>query len=147
LKNERVGGYRKVGWLLAAGGAAALLGWLWGLQFPVIKRIWSSSFVLMASGYSAMLLAVFYLIVDVWLWRRWCEPFVWIGTNAITIYLAVNIISFPMLAERLAGGDVKSYLDAHVARGFGGLVVALTGLGLAIALVGFLHRKKIFLRL
>jgi len=147
LKNERVGGYRKIAWLLAAGGAAALLGWLWGLQFPVIKRIWSSSFVLIASGYSAMLLAAFYLIVDVWLWRRWCEPFVWIGTNAITIYLAVNIISFPMLAKRLAGGDVESYLDAHVAQGFGGLVVALTGLGLALALVGFLYRKRIFLRL
>jgi hypothetical protein len=94
-----------------------------------------------------MLLAVFYLVVDVWHWRRWCEPFVWIGTNAITIYLAVNIISFPMLARRLAGGDVESYLDAHVAPGFGGLVVALTGLGLALALVGFLYRKRIFLRL
>ncbi len=45
------------------------------------------------------------------------------------------------------GGDVKSFLDTHVAAGLGGLVVALPGLGLALLLAGFLDRKKIVLRL
>jgi predicted acyltransferase len=147
LQNQRLTGLSKVAWLFIAGAAAVLLGYLWSWQFPIIKRIWSSSFVLLAGGYSALLLGVFYLIVDVWQWRRWCEPFVWIGTNALTIYLAVNIVSFHQLAERLVGGDVKQFLNASIASGLGELTVAVVSLGLALMLVRFLYRRKIFLRL
>jgi predicted acyltransferase len=146
LQDRRLGPRSKVTWLLAAGTAAVLLGYLWGLQFPLIKRIWSSSFVLVATGYSAIFLGVFYLVIDVWQWQRWCEPFVWIGTNALTIYLAVNVVRFPQLAERLVGGDVQRFLNEHVARGLGDLTVALAGLALAVLLGWFLYRRRISLR-
>jgi hypothetical protein len=97
-------------------------------------------------GYSAIFVGLFYLVIDVWQWQRWCEPFVWIGTNALTIYLLVNIVRFPQLAERLVGGDVKLFLNGHVAQGLGDLTVALTGLGLALLLVRFLYWQRIFLR-
>jgi predicted acyltransferase len=93
-----------------------------------------------------MLLAAFYWLVDVRQMRKWCQPFVWIGMNSITVYLAVNIVSFPKVAERFVGGDVKASLDAHVAAGFGSLVIALSALALAVLLCWFLHRKRIFLR-
>jgi predicted acyltransferase len=147
LKNKSVEDRRKVHGLLLAGLASVLLGHLWGLQFPVIKKIWTSSYVLVAGGYSAMLLGLFYLIVDVWKYQKWCQPFVWIGMNSITVYLANNIINFDRLGLRLAGGDVKRWLDHAVAAGFGDLVVALAGLGLGIWLCHFLYRRKIFLRL
>lgn len=146
LKDGRVEPGRKVQWLLVTGIALLVLGWLWSFQFPLIKRIWTSSFCLVASGCAALLLAAFYFVVDVRQWRKWCQPFVWIGMNSITVYLAVNIVSFPELAERLAGGDVKAFLDANVAKGFGQLTIALAGLALAVLLCWFLHRKKIFLR-
>jgi predicted acyltransferase len=146
LRDRRVSPPGKVIWLLAAGAAAVLLGYLWGLQFPLIKRIWSSSFVLLATGYSAIFLGIFYLVIDVWQWRRWCEPFVWIGANALTIYLVTNVVRFPQLAERLVGGDVQLFLNGHVTRGLGDLTVALTGLALAVLLVWFLYRRRIFLR-
>jgi predicted acyltransferase len=146
LQDRRVSPRGKVMWLLVAGTAGVLLGYLWGLQFPLIKRIWTSSFVLVATGYSAIFLGVFYLIIDVWQWQRWCTPLVWIGTNALTIYLAVNIVRFPQLAERLVGGDVKLFLNGYVAQGLGDLTVALTGLALALLLVWFLYRRRIFLR-
>jgi predicted acyltransferase len=137
---------RKVTWLFASGVAAAAIGLLWSLQFPFVKRIWTSSFCLTATGCSAMLLAVFYLIVDVWQTRRWCQPFIWIGTNAIALYLTANVMSFGRIAGRLAGGDVKAWLDTRVASGFGALVVALVSLGLVVALARFLYQRKIFLR-
>lgn len=134
--------------ILAICGVVGLgAGFLWGLQFPVVKKIWSSSFVLVAGGFSALLLAVFYGMVDVLQWRAWCQPFVWIGTNSITIYLANNIIGFRRLAERFVGGDVKRILETHVAKGMGELVIALTGIGIGLLLVWFLHRKKLFMRL
>ncbi len=57
----------------------------WHRQFPVVKDLWSSSFVLVAGGYSLWLLAAFYYMVDVRLWHGWCQPFLWIGLNPITL--------------------------------------------------------------
>ncbi len=85
LTSGRWSAKQKVAWLLAAGAAGVALGFLWGLEFPVIKRLWTSSFVLVAGGYSAVLLGVFYQVVDVWQVRAWCLPFVWMGTNASTV--------------------------------------------------------------
>ena len=147
LRNQSVDDRRKVVYLLAFGIAGILLGWLWALQFPVIKKIWTSSFVLVAGGYSAILLAVFYLVVDVWKAQRWCQPFVWMGMNSITVYLTGNLIGeFIVPGGRVSGGSISAFLDQHVAKGFGGLVVALTGLFLAFLYVRFLYRRKIFLR-
>ncbi len=73
--------------LVAAGVICLLVGWLWGLVFPINKKIWTSSFVLFAGGWSLLLLGVFYLIIDVWRKRRWALLFVVIGVNAIAIYM------------------------------------------------------------
>jgi hypothetical protein len=74
-------------------------------------------------------------------------PFVWIGMNSITVYLANNIINFDRLGLRFAGGDIKRFFDTTIANGFGDLVVALVGLSLGILLCEFLYRKRIFLRM
>lgn len=138
--------HRKAFVLAAAGALALALGWLWGLQFPVVKKLWTSSYVLVAGGWSLLLLAFFYYLVDVRKWQRWCRPFVWIGMNPITLYLLTAVVSFHAIASRLAGGDVRAWLDTHVAAGLGGIVVTLVSLGLIVGLAGFLYRKKIFLR-
>ena len=140
-------GRKKVAWLLGAGAAGMALGFLWGLQFPVIKRIWTSSFCLVASGFSAILLGAFYLVVDVWRRQRWCVPFLWIGANALAVYLAVEIVDFEDLAARFVGGDVRNLLDTHFANGSGELLVALLGLLFPVLLVRFLYQRKIFIRL
>jgi predicted acyltransferase len=138
----------KVARLLIGGAAALTVGWLWHLQFPVVKKIWTSSFVLVAGGYSLLLLAAFYWIVDVKRWRGWCRPFVWIGMNAITLYLANTLLGgFRSVAQRFVGGDVKTFFDSTITAGFGTLVIALVGMGLMVLLAWFLHRKQIFLRL
>lgn len=147
LTNTRLTPKQKVAWLLGAGAAGIALGLLWGLQFPVIKRIWTSSFCLVASGFASMMLGAFYLIVDVWRWQKWCTPFLWIGSNALAAYLAVNLVDFPAIAARFVGGDVEAFLDANHAKGIGGLLIALFGLALPVLLVRFLFQKKIFIRL
>ncbi len=109
LRRKEVSDAKKVLGLIGAGAACAALGWLWGIEFPVIKKIWSSSYVLVAGGYSLILLGTFYWIVDVKQWRAWCQPFVWIGMNPITLYLTSNFLGglgFEKLARRLAGGPV-----------------------------------------
>ena len=138
---------QKVVWLAAGGLLALAVGWLWHLQFPVVKKIWTSSFVLVAGGWSSLLLAAFYYLVDVRRWRAWCVPFVWVGMNPITLYLGSNILGFPRIAQRLAGGDVKLFFDTRIAPGAGDVVLALTALLLMLAVARFLYQRKIFLRL
>ena len=149
LTNPTFRDQQKVICLIAAGLVLFNLGWLWNVEFPVIKKIWTSSFVLVAGGCSAFLLGVFYLVVDVWKYQKWCQPFVWMGMNSITIYMTVNILGrggFGRLSSRLAGGDIRDFFNNHYA-GSGDLVVAVVGLLLAFWLMHFLYRRKVFLRL
>jgi predicted acyltransferase len=144
----------KLIYLFSFGTAGVLLGFLWAspwvgaLEFPVVKKIWSSSFVLVAGGFSTILLGAFYFIVDVKKFHGWCQPFVWMGMNSITIYLTSNLLGgFRSIAQRFVGGDVKIFFDDHVSKGFGDMVVAVFGLILAFWFVRFLYQKKIFLRI
>ncbi len=149
IQNKSVPDGKKVAWLLGAGAAGVALGFLWGLEFPVIKKISTSSYVLVAGGYSALLLGVFYWIVDVKQWRTWCQPFVWIGMNPITLYLTSNFLGglgYHKLATRLAGGPVKSFFDTHIAHGCGELIISAIGVALFIWFARFLYCRKIFLR-
>jgi predicted acyltransferase len=132
---------------LVVGGITALAaGWLWHLQFPVIKKIWTSSYVLVAGGWSLLLLALFYYVVDVRRWRGWCQPFVWIGMNPITLYLASSVFSFHSVASRLVGGSIRGWVDRYVVSGASGILVSAVSLALVIALARFLYQRKIFLR-
>jgi len=83
----------------------------------------------------------------VWKRRTWCQPFVWIGMNAITIYVGGGIIGFRGLAMRLAGGEVQNFLNTQAKQGLGDLAISLVGLFLAVWFCHFLHERKIFLRL
>jgi predicted acyltransferase len=149
VRNRAVPYRKKVLWLIGAGVVGVALGFLWGLEFPVIKKIWTSSYVLVAGGFSAILLGVFYWIVDVKKYQTWCQPFVWIGMNPIALYLISNFmggLGYHKLATRLAGGSVENFLDTHVADGFGELLISAISVALFLWLANFLYRRKIFLR-
>ena len=146
LKDDSVDPNRKVQVLLAGGALLVVFGLLWSLQFPIIKRIWTSSFVLVAGGLSAWMLALFYWLIDVQRWRRWCMPFVWIGCNALVIYLGVRIISFQKLAEWFTGGDLSEFLDENLASGAGSLATAVVSLLLVFLVARWLYNRKIFIR-
>jgi hypothetical protein len=69
--------------------------------------------------------------------------------NPITLYLTSNFLGglgFEKLSRRLVGGPVQNFLDAHVAHGFGDLVIAAVAVALFIWFARFLYQRKIFLR-
>ncbi|NIA30298.1 MAG: DUF5009 domain-containing protein [Actinobacteria bacterium] len=143
LRNKSVEDMKKVYYFIGGGIAAVILGYLWGLQFPVIKKIWTSSYVLVAGGYSFILLGVLYLILDVWKVQKWAIVFVWIGMNPITIYMGRNILDFNALARRFVGGELQTCCGEK----FGYLLLTGVSLALTLVFVRFLFKRKIFLRL
>ncbi|HEY6182293.1 MAG TPA: DUF5009 domain-containing protein [Terriglobales bacterium] len=146
LRRSDMGEGRRVVGLCIAGVIALGLGYLWSLQFPIIKLLWTSSYVLVTGGWSLLLLAGFYYLIDVRRWHAWSLPFVWIGMNAITLYLLVNFVSFRGLSQRLVGGSVSSFFDRTVAVGFGDVMMMAVRLALVILLAHFLYQRKIFLK-
>ena len=91
--------------LFGAGFVLIALGLLWNPEFPINKRLWSSSFVLYVGGWSLILLSVFYLVIDVAGFKKWAIPFVWVGANSILIYLcSEGLVDFGHTANYLFGG-------------------------------------------
>jgi len=143
LLRSKLSPWQRVLALIAIGFACLAGGWIWDhwLGFPIIKHIWTSSMVLWAGGWSFLLLALFYLLIDVLNYRRWAFPFVVIGMNAITIYMANRFIPFDDIAETLVGG-----LASHLGI-VGPALIALTTMSLVWFMLYHMYRHKIFLRL
>jgi predicted acyltransferase len=137
---------RKSAILIGGGLLMVGCGYLWALQFPLIKSLWTSSFVLVTAGYSAFALGALHQIADVWGYKRWATMFVWIGANAIILYMLNNLVEFYNVAERLSGGDVAQFFDDTLGKGGGWMVTSLTGFALVVLTARFLYQRKIFIR-
>ena len=126
---------------LAVAGLACLgIGTLWAREFPIIKILWTSTYVLIAGGWSLLLLSLFYTIIDVLKFRAWAFFFVVIGINAITIYVARAFHPFDEIARFFLGGV------ARLSGSFGPVVVPIGTLALEWLFLLHLYRNKIFLR-
>ena len=133
---------RKVSFFVLAGAAGIALGLLWSLHFPLNKHLWSSSFIVLTAGMSFLFLAGFYLLIDVLQYRRWAFVFQVIGLNSLTIYLAVELVDFEKMANRLVGG-----LYAPAPEPWHPVFDAFGGTVLVWLFLYFLYRKKIFLKI
>ena len=134
--------WTKVGGLALAGLSSLLLGYTWGFSFPIIKILWTSSFVLVAGGWSLLLLALFYAVIDVIGWRGWAFFWIVIGANAITIYVVPRFVDFDgKMAKFFLTGASELAGNANV------LVLVSGALAAKWLFLWFLYRQRIFLRL
>jgi predicted acyltransferase len=103
LRSNRSGNVKAAG-LFIAGLVSLITGYLWGTVFPIIKIIWTSSYVLYAGGWSLLLLAFFYWIIDVKGLKKWAFFFIVIGANPITIYFLRGLVDFDGIAGLFLAG-------------------------------------------
>jgi predicted acyltransferase len=98
LKADRPA-WGKVRWLGVAGVVGLAAGYGLGAAgvCPVVKRIWTPSWVLFSGGWCFLLLAAFYGVNDVLSWRRWAFPLVVVGANSIAAYCLSNSFVRPEL--------------------------------------------------
>ena len=127
--------------LLVAGIVFALAGAAWNVVYPINKALWSSSFVLAVAGYSLVMFALFYYIIEVLGWRKWSLFFTVIGMNSITIYLGQRFINFSYTSERLFSGLVKLMPDNSQA-----FFTQLAYIAVCWLFLYFLYRKNTFLK-
>jgi predicted acyltransferase len=89
--------------LFGYGAGLLMVGLLWSIWLPIIKLLWTSSFVLVAGGLSCLTMATFYLLIDVLGYRRWVFPFTVIGVNALAVYMATNVFDFRKIGNIFVG--------------------------------------------
>ena len=127
-------------WLLGIGVIMVALGWLWGLQLPVIKKIWTSSMVLVSSGYCFLLMGLFYYWIDYKGHRKnltWLKVY---GMNSIVAYMLANVISFRCIGTSLFHG-----LEQYTGNYYPALIAASNAL-IIYVILWLLYKRNIFLK-
>lgn len=127
--------------LVGAGASCLVAGEIWGMWFPVNNHIWSSSMVLWAGGWSYLLLALFFWLIEIKGFKRWSFPFIVIGMNAIAVYMATMLIDFSQISNSLVNGLARHF---GVFRHF--IMVFSTFLLIWLILL-YLYNKKTFIRI
>jgi heparan-alpha-glucosaminide N-acetyltransferase len=126
-----------------AGVVCWLTGWIAGETLcPLVKRIWTPSWVLYSGGWVLLMLAVFYALIDVLGWRTWSMPFTVIGMNSIFVYLGFQ----------LSSGWIRTNVARHISQElFTGPYVSMANrtsvLIVLWLLAWWLYRQRVFLRL
>ena len=158
LLRSGLNAWKKLRWLAVLGVSclsAGVLwsGWLtewfpgawsqWPVWFPIIKVRWTSSYALYAGGFSYLLLALCYYIIDMRGHRRWAVPFMAIGANSIFAYMAWQLCNsaFRRVAEAFLGG-LKLYDGV-----WHDTILAAGTLAVLWLLLGYLYRKGTFIRI
>ena len=146
LRSDRAP-WQKVKWLAAAGIIGLALGSAigWAGICPIVKPIWTSTWVIFSGGWCFLLLAGFYVIIDVLGRRAWAFPLIVIGMNSIAAYSMSWLIK-KFIAETLKvhlGRDFFKLFGAPYETLFHGAVTLLV----MWLLLFWMYRRKIFLRI
>jgi predicted acyltransferase len=142
--------------LVLLGAASAGLGYLWGIFFPINKSLWTSSYVLFSAGLAMWLLALIYLVADVFKVQKWGTFFLVFGTNAIFAFFMAGIWTRTMLNVKIPAGAEQITLYSWIYQKVflpiagnlnGSLFFALFQVLLVWSIVLILYRKKVFIKL
>ena len=145
--------YAKFLGLLGGAIAGLLLGKIWGHSFPINKKLWTSSYVLFAAGWSLLGLSICYWLIEIKQWKRgWTFPWLVFGSNAIAAYVFSELLS-PLVGDvlfghRSLGSIIYAHVFAHVPdRALGSLLYSLCYVAVCFIPVLILYRKKIFIKI
>ena len=141
IRRANLSGNKKTLGLFAFAALSACGAWVLSFSCPIVKALWSPTFVLAVGCYSFAMLGAFYWIIDVKGFAKWSFPFQVIGLNSITIYLGQAIIGFKVAANFFFGGAARL-----VGEPWGSVITAAGYVLVCWLFLYFLYRKKTFLR-
>ena len=140
LKNASLQPPKKVVALVSIGAVLVAAGWLWGLQMPVIKKLWTSSMVLVSSGYCFLHMALFYWLIDccrLGKFAGWLKVY---GMNSIVAYMLVCCVNFSSVSRSLLYG-IEQYVGSYYPA-----CIALCNAVIIYVILLLMYRNKVFLK-
>ena len=132
MKKARLLALLGIGYIIA--------GRIWGIWFPIIHHIWTSSLVLYGAGLSSILLSLFFLVIDIWGFKEWSFPFVVIGMNAIAVYVATHLFNFDLIGNIFVGG-LSRFMGS-----WGVFLQAFAALAVVWLILYWMYLKRTFIK-
>jgi predicted acyltransferase len=167
LRTQRTPRTKAIGMVIGAASCLAL-GYLWSICFPLNKKMWTSSFVLTAAGWSLVVFALAFWAVEIKGWgkskggskaevltRAAVWPWLVFGSNAIAAYMVSELLpGISDMARFTSNGQEMSPLWWARLHFFGFLpndgwapfAYSFSFMALCFIPVWILYRKKIFLK-
>lgn len=159
LRSRKAVGAKTLG-LVVATVACLSSGYLWGIWFPLNKKMWTSSYVLVAAGWSLALLTLAYWVVEQRGWGKgrgngWVWPWLVFGSNAIVAYMfselmpgAVSLIHFTVNGRQT---NPLAWAHAHILAlipdpGWGAFAYSVSFAAVCFIPAWLLYRKRIFIK-
>ncbi len=141
VKESADNGKKKTLKMIAAAAIMAIIAIIWSNWFPIIKKLWTSTFVLAAGAYSLGMFAIFYYLIDVKGWKKGTVFFQVVGLNSITIYMAQKVFGFWPVTDFFFKGLANIVPDNYTK-----LVLHIGYFIICWLFLYFLYRKKCFLK-
>jgi len=141
--------------MFGAGVAGFILAEMWNPWFPINKKLWTSSYVLLAAGWSLVFLALCYWAYEIKGWKKgWTYPALVFGSNSIVAYvfseLLTPLVWFPIgeAGHKTSIGKMTNAALAglHTSPAFAALLYSLLYVAVCFVPVLFLYRRKIFVK-
>jgi predicted acyltransferase len=130
--------------LAAAAVASLALGYLWALWFPLNKNMWTSSYVLVAAGYSLALLTLVFWAVEQKGWRTgWTWVWVVFGSNAIAAYMFSELLPGVLSIMHFTPAPLFARIPDP---GWAAFAYSVSFTAFCFIPVWILYRRRIFLK-
>ena len=140
IAKDKIEEKKKLKLYFGTGITMVIAGWLWNFQMPVIKTIWTSSMVLVSSGYCFLLMGPFYYWID---YKGHRSGITWLkvyGMNSIVAYMLANVVNFRCIGESLFYG-LEQYMGSYYS-----FLMALWNIGAVYVIIWFMYKRGIFLK-
>lgn len=140
IAKDKIEEKKKLKLYFGTGITMVIAGWLWNFQMPIIKTIWTSSMVLVSSGYCFLLMGLFYHWID---YKGHRSGITWLkvyGMNSIVAYMLANVVNFRCIGESLFYG-LEQYMGSYYS-----FLMTLWNIGAVYVIIWFMYKRGIFLK-
>lgn len=140
--------------VIASGFVCSVLGWAGSLTIPMVKIIWTPTYVLFAGGWAMMFFGLCYLLTDVRQTAGWMWVAQVFGRNAILSYVLSEVASDTLSVMDMHGTPFSLFVTSRIITLSGRLVSPRLGSLLYACLLTLtiwsvcwiLYRRRWFIR-
>jgi predicted acyltransferase len=143
--------YENIAKLMIAAAFLLLAAFIWDMAFPINKKIWTSSFVLLTVGLDLLILSVLIYVIEIYKRQRWTYFFVVFGRNPLFIYVFADILITILAMIRVGDSNLPAWLYSDFFGSFAGPVLASFLFAVFFMLVNWtigycLDKRKIYIK-